>query len=276
MRQAELAYMRVATWIPETFPQFMCIGAPRAATTWLHKRLSSDHRIFLPKRKEMHFYDERPPHGTNIRSGLRWHNTHFFDVDDEAHLRWYWFQYRHAGGRLRGDITPLYSLLSEARVQSVRTHMPDLRIIYILRNPVDRAWSGLRKTIWYQKGSNQLSAMDESWLEKMIMQPGVLSRGDYRRAIETWESVFPTEQICYLFYDDIRADSTAVLDHVYHFLGLDPQTSNGTATDSNPVNAAPKRDMPESIRLMLEDHYAAQVRFLEERFSRDLSHWIVS
>ena len=60
MRQVELAYMRVATWIPETFPHFMCIGAPRAATTWLHTELSSDPRIFLPKRKELHFFDEKP------------------------------------------------------------------------------------------------------------------------------------------------------------------------------------------------------------------------
>lgn len=266
--------MRVATWIPETFPHFMCIGAPRAATTWLHTELSSDPRIFLPKRKELHFFDEKPASLLKRdSSGLRWRRNYYFDVENPAHKRWYWFQYRYAGALLRGDITPLYSLLSRNRVELIRSQMPDLKVFYILRNPIDRAWSGVRKTIWYQKGEAELAKADEKWLHETVMRPEVLARGDYRRAIETWESVYPREQICYLFYDDISDDSSAVLGRVFAFLGLD-QLPRQIPRNSRKVNAAPRKPMPALIRGRLEDYYFEQIRYLEDRFKRDFSHWL--
>lgn len=273
--QLELAYARIATRIPEAFPDFMCIGAPRAATTWLYTELDADPRIFLPKQKELHFYDERQTSFPDDESELRWQRSFFFDVDDAASVRWYWYQFRGAvPEQLRGDITPVYSLQSRERVQCIRKHIPELRIIYIMRNPVERAWSGLRKTVWYQKGESYLADLDEEWLRKTIMRPEVLARGDYQRAIETWESVFPRSQICYLFYDDIRSNATGVLDDVYLFLGLTPRPSKSESSPSRHVNAAPNREMPEAIRVSLERYYAGQIGFLQNHFGRDLSHWL--
>ena len=275
VRRIELAYARVATWIPESFPHFMCIGAPRAATTWLYTELVTDPRIFLPKQKELHFYDERQRSFPDDESELRWQRSFYFDVDEAASQRWYWYQFRHAAPeQLRGDITPVYSLQSRDRVQCIRKHIPDLRIIYIMRNPVERAWSGLRKTVWYQKGKSYLADLDEEWLQKTIMRPEVLARGDYQRAIQTWESVFPRSQICYLFYDDIRSNANGVLDNVYVFLGLPPQLGRSERSPSRAVNAAQNREMPESVRVSLERHYAGQIGFLQNHFGRDLSHWL--
>ena len=106
------------------------------------------------------------------------------------------------------------------------------------------------------------------------MRPEVLARGDYQRAIETWESVFPRSQICYLFYDDIRSNATGVLDDVYLFLGLTPRPSKSESSPSRHVNAAPNREMPEAIRVSLERYYAGQIGFLQNHFGRDLSHWL--
>ena len=251
----------------------MCIGAPRAATTWLHEALSADERIFLPKRKELHFYDERPPQVAEEDSEFRWRRTTFFDVESPAHLRWYWYQYRAARSELRGDITPVYSLLSADRVRIVRTHVPDLKIIYILRNPIDRAWSGLRKTVWYQKGKARLDSLDEQWLCATVMRPEVLARGNYQCAIETWEAVYPEEQICYLFYDDIVTDPDSVLRRVYEFLGLARHPELSASSRSRKVNAAPSKEMPATVRARLEKYYTPQIKFLEKRFARDLSHW---
>lgn len=274
VRGCMLAYTRVAAWIPQRFPDFMCIGAPRAATTWVHKSLADHPEVFLPRRKEVHFYDERPADPGNTGAGLRWSDSFYFDVERPAHLRWYWHQYRHAGARLAGDITPLYSTLSAERIGIVRRHMPDLRLIYILRNPIDRAWSGLRKSAWYQKGENWLDGKDEDWLLKQVMRPEVLIRGNYPRAIDNWESVFPADRFLYLFFDDVTSKPEESLDRMYNFLGIAGAGARTAEKIAQKVNAAPERAMPDYVRQALQAHYAKQVESLESRFKRDLSHWL--
>ncbi len=274
VRQFVMGYTQAATWIPQRFPDFMCIGAPRAATTWVHKRLSADPGFFLPKRKEVHFYDEPPTAVGTAKSELRWSESFYFDVERAAHLRWYWHQYRQAGNRLAGDITPLYSTLSVDRIACIRRQMPELKLIYILRNPIERAWSGLRKSVWYQKGESYLQDKDADWIMQQVMRPEVLMRGNYPQAIENWETVFPKEQMLYLFFDDINADSKGSLDKIYDFLGKTRADAEAATTGSRNVNAAPEKAIPDYVKRALCAHYAEQIRSLESRFGRDLSHWL--
>jgi hypothetical protein len=270
-----MLYVRAAVWTPPRFPDFMCIGAPRAATSWLYTALRDHPRVFLPKRKELHFYDEPPPSGY-LSGDIRWADAHHFDVERPSHLRWYWRQFRQAGDRLTGDITPLYSLLSAERIAVIRRHQPALRIIYLLRNPVERAWSGLRKSAWYQKGPDFLAEQGEKWMLEHVMHPSVLERGNYPAAIERWESVFPAEQILYSFHEDIRADADRELSRVTQHLGLPDEPLLDRGHERREVNAAPPMSIPDAARQALEAHYRDQVEWLEQKFSRDLSHWLTS
>jgi hypothetical protein len=273
VRRAELALASVATWIPERYPNFMCIGAPRAATTWLHRELSRHPEVYLPKRKEIHFYDEPRPDKLPDRSELRWRESSYFDVRKPASLRWYWYQFRKAGDRIAGDITPLYSTLSQPRIRQIEQQIPSLKIIYILRNPVERAWSGLRKSVWYQKGADFLDSKSADWALEQVMHPDVLLRGDYPRAIRNWESVYAPDQMLYLFHDDIESNPQSVLLDVFGFLDLQPPADPSLAGASGRVNAAPAQSMPDVIREALNDYYSAHIPLLEDRFGRDLSHW---
>jgi hypothetical protein len=274
VRGCMLAYTGLATWIPQRFPDFMCIGAPRAATTWVHKSLMADPQIYLPKRKEVHFYDEPPKDTGSDDSELRWSDPFFFDVQRASHLRWYWYQYRGAGKCLAGDITPLYSTLSAERIAIIRQHMPALKVIYILRNPVERAWSGLRKSAWYQKGKAFLDDKDPEWILRQVMRPEVLVRGDYPRAIENWESVFPREQVLYLFFDDVRSNPDQCLDQLYEFLEMTRPRQTVAQAATKKVNAAPEKNMPDYVKNALRQHYEKQIEAVAARFNRDLSHWL--
>ena len=274
VRQFAIKYAQLATSIPERFPDFMCIGAPRAATTWVHKRLSADPQIFLPKRKEVHFYDEPPAAAQDNETDLRWNDSFFFDVENPAHLRWYWYQYRQAGDRLAGDITPLYSTLSAERIAVIKQHNSDIKLIYILRNPIDRAWSGLRKSVWYQKGESYLQDKDADWIMQHVMRPEVLLRGNYPQAIANWESVFAADQLLYLFFDDVQQNADESLDRLYEFLRLARPAGVVAQIGSKNVNAAPEKPMPDYVKRALRDHYAAQIETVADRFNRDLSHWL--
>lgn len=271
IRRAELHYARFAHWIPETWPDFLCIGAPRAATTWLYDRLSRDPQIFLPAMKELHFFDEMRAADPEHSGGLKWHRSFHFDLSDRAHWRWYWLQFQAGKGRTKGEITPAYSLLSAPRVRLIFQAIPDLRIIYILRNPVERAWSSLRKMVWYQKGARNELVRDLDWALQTIRHPEILAGGDYRRVMETWEAVFPRENLLYLIHDDIEQSEQLSLNRVYAFLDLKMPSNSQVVT--NRVNAAPPSSIPDDVRTFLEHHYDAQIRYLEARFDRDFGHW---
>lgn len=274
VRTVELGIVLFARWTPPIYPDFMCIGAPRAATTWLYDRLRADPQIYLTRVKELHFFDEERPAPLEDTSGLHWHRSFYFDMSNPNHRRWYWRQFRRGRNRTKGDITPAYSMLSAARVRFIFNEIPDLKVIYIMRNPIDRAWSSLRKIVWFQKGAGHKILKDRDWLLRTAMHPQLLERGDYRKTIETWQGVFPERNLLYLFHDDIEENEQAVVGDIYRFLNLPMPDLVKLPGSENRVNAAPPLPMPDDVRSFLENHYESQIRYLEARFGRDLRHWI--
>lgn len=274
IRTVELGIVQFARRTPPIYPDFMCIGAPRAATTWLYDRLRADPQIYLTKVKELHFFDEARPARPGDTSGLHWHRSFYFDMSNPSHRRWYWRQFRNGRNRTKGDITPAYSMLSAARVRFIFNEIPDLKVIYIIRNPIDRAWSSLRKMVWFQKGAHHKILKDRDWLLRTAMHPELLARGDYRKIIETWQGVFPDRNLLYVFHDDIEENEQAIVGDIYRFLDLPMPRFVELPSTENRINAVPPMPMPDNVRSFLENHYENQIRYLEARFGRDLRHWI--
>ncbi len=77
----------------------------------------------------------------------------------------------------------------------------------------------------------------------------------------------------YLFYDDIVNDQELELEKIYTFIGLESPSRSESRMKEKRVNAAPALDMPAEFRCELEKYYEEQIRYLESRFNRDLSHW---
>ncbi len=271
--QAQLAGARLALHETPVFPNFMVIGAPRAATTWLHARLLDHPDIYLPKIKELHFFDEAPAEPLRQPLGLSLKRRFYFDVDDPVHRSWYALRFKPAQGRICGDITPVYCALSETRVRLIAEWMPDLKVIYILRDPVDRAWSGLRRTLWWRKAVQPKDLANSEGLRELALHPELLKLGDYARAIRTWEGCFGEEGILYLFYEDISENPRKELEKVCRFLGVSAEHVPPEARAGKRVNVAPASEIPQDIYAALVERYAAQRPFLEKKFNRDLSHW---
>ena len=115
----EKPLQRCGLFRPATLPSFLGIGAQKSGTTWLHARLREHPSLFLPAEKELHYFDwnfHRPLHG-------------------------YARRFADAGDRLPGEITPGYGMLSPDRISFVARVLPGVRLIYLMRDPVERAWS---------------------------------------------------------------------------------------------------------------------------------------
>ena len=102
------------------FPDFIGIGAQKSGTSWLFKNLRKHPQLYFPETKEIHFFD------WYFYKGLNWYCKHFKDADISQY---------------KGEITPCYSILSEEKIKFIHQINPKLKIILLLRNPIERAWS---------------------------------------------------------------------------------------------------------------------------------------
>ena len=254
--------------VPRSYPDFLCIGAPRSGTSWLFRTLNEHPDVYLPWFKEVHFLDEAVDPKQVVKA-----RPHF-DLALEASWRWYSLVFRRGKNKHKGDITPAYMLLSRERIQQVYHRMPEARLIFIMRNPIERAWSGTRRSLWADHGVRPSDVDSLSALHDSVFAPQIVARGDYRQCIENWESVYPKEQILYLFYEDLFGAATEQVANIVQFLGLSPYESLDFLDAGKKVNAAPFEAPPEEIHKALVTQYAPQVEFLEQRFGRDLSAWL--
>ncbi len=265
-------------------PSFLCIGAQKAATSWLWVMLRQHPGIWMPPLKEIHFFDHlyipenRPWTPSHIRKGvtdaLKWHVEHevmnldhFKYLVDMAMVRpfteeWYRFCYHRtaAEGKTLGDITPEYCTLPDEGVEYVRKLLgPELKIIYIIRNPVERAVSQLKMNLTRR---GQEGEGEDFWINA-AKEPVIFQRGDYQTYIPRWEKVFPRENILYLPYRQVKADPAGLLGSIEDHLDLPRHTYNGI---SNRVHKTKEASVPKGALSYLENLLASQSQFLVDRF----------
>lgn len=260
-------------------PNFLCIGAQKAGTSWLEVMLRQHDQIFLPPIKEVHFYDYlyMPGHDAWIRSSFQKtaaklrktpEFTAYIDRLSEIPRRseaWYSeiFSLPEAEGRLLGEITPAYSILPVEGIRHVKWTNPDVRIIYILRDPVDRALSQLRMAA--NRGGS--SAVGEKDLKKMKVER-VLARSSYEKSISRWESVFPTEQMLFLPYSRISSDPASFLASIETFLGVD---SRSYGQSDEKVHQTKPVEISQGVEEFLVERLQGERRFLADRFGPEFA-----
>ena len=282
-------------------PTFLGIGAPRAGTTWLHANLKKHPEIWLTPVKEIHYFDSlqrgnaRGPfykrhlrkrarryvtretyrerwHDRTLFSELRW-DLHFF-VPPRTN-RWYGRIFRPGPGQIAGEITPAYSILKPETVQEVREVNPDLRIIYLLRDPVERSWSSAISGLARRRGRSLEKVSDKRLLRHFERQAHVL-RTDYLRTFEIWEEAFGSEQIFIGFLDEIQQDPRDLLVRIYRFLGVSASEEHIPAGLGRKVNSSREYStaIPESVRIHLAELYLPQLQELSARFGEPATDWL--
>ncbi|HEV8352586.1 MAG TPA: sulfotransferase [bacterium] len=223
-------------------PDFLGIGAQRAGTTWLWKHLRGHPQIWTPRTKELHFFDRRVR-----RRRLPWIGRR-----REAQVR---YALNFVVGRLLGkhvgEVTPAYAILPEDRVRIIAAWMPDVRVVYLVRDPVQRAWSQAAKSYRKWAGHPLVQAKEES-LRVFFRLPEVMERGNYLAALRTWRSHLPADQIFVCASEEMFARPVDTLRRIFVFLGVDPDISLDPAELERPIHKGSVTPIPESVRGELE------------------------
>ena len=174
-------------------PDFICIGAQKSGTTWLYGQISNHPQVFM-QNKELDF---------------------FFRSDD---LQLYAQNFEGASSsQLCGDISPNYAAFVGLE-EKIHAACPDARIIKILRNPVDRAFSQ-----WKMARNLGNIPLELSFIESFRMGLQYMKRrGEYIAIIEEYSKYYRlNDRLAVFWYDDIRDRPGDLLERAMTFIGVD-------------------------------------------------------
>jgi Sulfotransferase domain len=206
-------------------PDFIIIGGQRCGTTSLFNNLVKHPSIARPFKKEIRFF------GLNYRNGTNWYRAHFPSV-----FRRFEMEGIRKRGFVTGEATPYYIFHPDVPRRVSQT-LGNVKIIAILRNPVDRAYShyhlevrqGYERLSFEEaidceeqrlKGEEEKLLRDEDYVSFQHAAYSYLSRGIYIDQLERWTKFFPKENFLILKSEDFYHDASQVLANVLDFLGL--------------------------------------------------------
>lgn len=206
-------------------------------------------------------------HRDRERIAWLWHR-HLRRYDDD----WYRSVFALAGRpAVTGEITPAYAILDEPDVARIAAVAPDARLLYCLRDPVERAWSAIRHGI--SRGRTDAATRPAADIIARLDRPGDRRHGDYERTLEVYLRHFGREQLLVCFFDAIAEDPGGLLGDVTRHLGLPPLAVDADALTA-PVNRAAAAPMPAVVRRHLTERYAPMVRRLAGRFDGYPRRWL--
>lgn len=189
-------------------PDFIGVGPPRTATTWLHEALSG--HVGLPAGiKETDFFVYQ------YDRGLAWYASHFRDCPPD---------------RPAGEFSANYFIGAKTR-ERIAHHIPECKIICTLRDPVERVYSHYRKM---REGAYFCGTFEEC-LEK---RSDVLEWSKYAYHVAEWRNLFGTENVLVMIQDDLKTDAQSFIDRACDFLGI-ARIPLKPGSQSKLVNAIP-------------------------------------
>jgi hypothetical protein len=197
-------------------PNFFIVGAPKCGTTALFNYLRPHPNIFVPKRKEPHYFAKDLSPYPSITTAAEY--DRLFAKSTKAHLR-------------IGEAS-VYYLRSAVAIANIREFDPDARIIAMFRNPVEMVYS-LHSQLLYV-GEEDVADFEAAWrlqdrrregyeLPPAIRSPFLVQYqqlGQFGTQAERVLSVFPQEQVKLILYDDFAASPQRVYDELIAFLDI--------------------------------------------------------
>jgi hypothetical protein len=263
-------------------PDFLIIGAQRAGTTWLHRVLRQHPSLWLAPVKELHYFDKLDTIRTCLdpkerrRLGFRrlwsldpWELRFWLGKRDDA---WYarLFDDAQRKGLIAGEITPAYAILGEDVFRRIKSMNGEVKLIFIMRDPLDRAWSAVNNAL--RKGQVNGAFTVEKAVAR-ARSSGTNARSAYAKTIQTLEAVFRPSQLHYCFFDDLRDRPERLVTEIVSFLGATPGEVRSYLPAEAVNSAAGTKPVPIEFQREMAKDYLPMVIELCRRFDGPPHKW---
>jgi hypothetical protein len=264
-------------------PNFICIGAQRAGTTWLHSSLNKHPQLWLTPIKELHHFDapNRARYFKHLKNRIRnaklfltkWDVNYFLSIKNDD--QWYASLFKEANDKnlVSGEITPAYAILEESDFHRIKNINPNMKIIFLMRNPIDRLWSAFLNAKRKNKAGFKQADI-ALWAADYCLKKAVLSKSSYIDTINTLEKVFDQDKIFYGFYDDIVAKPEWLIEEILRFLEVNVSNIEEITVRKRVNGVGNGGEIPSSFIKKIAPHVIPSLEILKDKFDTYPSIWL--
>ncbi|MEO4040384.1 sulfotransferase [Hoeflea sp. CAU 1731] len=264
-------------------PDFLCVGAQKGGTTWFFDQLEHHPDFWMPPVKELHYFNTQfrihnaerlYKEATNglrklnrtlkkwnkrplEQSDIEWLKAFIEQDGDPVDFDRYRQLFSPKENRLSGDVTPNYAILPDETVSTICRELPEVKIIYFARDPIERIWSQYCMVV------DMLKWEAPEQFDTFLKFADQFESREHSRAAANagrWKDYSGSSRFGLYFFDDIQSDADEVRRRVIAFVGGDPARKSGNLGGSfNRKSKNPKIAMTEDIREHLVDTLGAEV-----------------
>jgi len=261
-------------------PDFLCVGVHKGGTTWLYQQLDSHPDFWMPPFKELHYLDQlsRVQRSSSARCRDK-RDRHFLDsinsLSAKPHLdlEHYGQLFAPKGPLLSGDISPNYSTLSNELIRRVVRYFPNLKVIFLARDPVERVWSHLSMEVHYHQ-IEAFDATDIDEVDRNLLRRGLLLRSYPSTIVARWKRHVHPDRFRIYFFDDLQRNPTELRRCILNFLGANPDKA-GTSVPvaHNSWSRMGKLPLTDKVRSHLAQFFKKELKTCAARLGGAARDW---
>jgi Sulfotransferase family len=261
-------------------PDFLCIGIHKGGTTWLYQQLDAHPDFWMPPVKELHYFDQlsrvqrsSSPRYRDERDLHFLENMNSLSAKPYIDLEHYARLFETKGSLLSGDISPNYSTLSNEIIRRVLGYFPNLKVIFLARDPVERVWSHLSMEVRYHQ-IEPFDVTDIDEVNRNLLRRGMLLRSYPSAVVARWRRYVHPDRFRIYFFDDLQRKPTELRRSILDFLGADPDKPAMTVTaDYNSWAEMEKLLLTDKVRSHLARFFRKELKTCAARLGGPARHW---
>jgi len=261
-------------------PDFLCVGAQKGGTTWLYWQLDSHPDFWMPPVKELHYFDKlsrtnrvTPPRRRDKRDVRFLENIKSLSARPSIDLENYGRLFQLKEPLLSGDVTPAYSMLDDEIILQITSYFPNLKVIFLARDPVERAWSQLSMEVrrgWIS--SFDVNDIDD--VDRNLLHPRVLLRSYPSKIVARWKRYIHPDRFRVYFFDDLEKNPATLRRRILHFLGADPEKrSERVPPDYNADAGQKKLCLTDKVRARLAQFFEPELKACAAKLGGPAKEW---
>jgi hypothetical protein len=261
-------------------PDFLCVGAQKGGTSWLYHQLDFHPDFWMPPIKELHYLDtlsrvkrRNPPRCKDERD--QWFLARlvelsalpYFDLGTYSQL------FAPKAALLSGDITPAYSTLNDELIERVITYFPNLKVIFLARDPVERAWSQLSMAVRLRNIA-PFDSTDPDEVMRNLLSPGVFLRSYSSKVVRRWRRYVRPDLFRVYFFDDLERNPAGLRRSILTFLGADSNKPSGPlSADYNAQARQEKLRLTDKVRSQIAQFFEQELKACAEELGGPAKQW---
>jgi len=238
---------------------FIVIGSQKCGTTWLFDKLKMHPRMYFPMGKEPGYWND------NFYKGQVYRQIYNGRMNGTV---------VKLNNYVCGEMSTLYSIMPPEQIENLCKHHPNIKLILMVRNPVERAWSAIN--MHYKFNNMDISELTEEKAIKAITGAKTAKLGQYDVIIKKWLKFYQKEQLQIIFFDDIQTKYQEILRDVSKHIGIEADFFEKIPDSllKTPSMQGQKKALSNHIYDTCIDFYRPSIHFLSHYIGRNLDDWL--